>query len=149
MATKKWTEKSLKQASEKPVSIAPKSYSSDKIPSGYKLCTGCGHYVRGPQTKVCPNCQADITPKPRQAGGRRRANANAGIGSAEFAKILSLIESLGGLNATQNTLDQIEKIGSLEEARRLIKAWSSLVEATGSEAKATAAIQSLQKSGAM
>ncbi|WP_417851301.1 hypothetical protein [Thalassoglobus sp.] len=149
MATKKWTEKSLKQASEKPTSIAPQNYASDKIPSGYKLCTLCEHYVRGPQTKVCPNCQGDIAPKSRQPGGRKRANAATAIGSAEFTKVMNLIENLGGLKPTLSTIDQLEKFGSIEEARRLIKAWSSLVEATGSEAKASAAIESLQKSGAI
>lgn len=144
---KKLTYESLRGMKEKPKSIDPSQYESSRVPSGYKICSDCGHFVRGPQTKICPNCGSDISPAKRERKAGR--SSKSGLGLNDYNGAQSLIETMGGLDETQELIKTLEQLGGLEAAKAAVDAWASLIEATGSEERAQATLTTLHSSGAL
>ena len=146
-AKKKLTYESVRGMKEKPKSIAPAQYEGTRAPRGYKVCPACGHFVRGPQTKICPSCNKDISPSKRDRKGSR--TSSNGLGLVDYTNAQNLIELLGGIEQTNEILTTLQQFGSLDEAKTAVDAWANLIEATGSAERAQATLSTLQNSGAL
>ena len=97
---------------------------------GQKKCPGCGKWIRGTRTRVCPKCNYEFngkpktapTPKPAKAVVEKPAKAGDVITIAQVRAVAQLVTVIGGFDRCHELLGVIHDVGGLKRMKDLLEA---------------------------
>ena len=97
---------------------------------GQKKCPGCGKWIKGTRTRVCPKCNYEFNGKPKKAPAPKPAKAvvekpaKAGdvITIAQVRAVAQLVTVVGGFDRCHELLGVIHDVGGLKRMKDLLEA---------------------------
>ena len=97
---------------------------------GQKKCPGCGKWIKGTRTRVCPKCNHEFNGKPKKAPAPKPATAvvekptKAGdvITIAQVKAVAELVTVVGGFDRCHELLGVIREVGGLRRMKDLLEA---------------------------
>ena len=105
---------------------------------GQKKCPGCGKWIKGTRTRVCPKCSYEFNGKPKKARARKPAKAvvekpakavaekPTKVGDAititQVRAVAELVTLIGGFDRCHELLGVIRDVGGLKRMKDLLEA---------------------------
>jgi hypothetical protein len=98
---------------------------------GQKKCPGCGKWVKGTRTRVCPKCSYEFNGKPSKKAvaaepakvtETKPAKAGDAITIAQVKGVAELVTSVGGFGRCHELLGAIRDVGGMKRMKDLLEA---------------------------
>jgi hypothetical protein len=100
---------------------------------GQKKCPGCGIWIKGTRTRVCPKCdhqfngkhKAAPAPEPAKAVVNKPTKAGDVITIAQVRDVAQLVTLVGSFDRCHELLTVIHDVGGLRRMKDLLEALSA------------------------
>jgi hypothetical protein len=100
---------------------------------GQKKCPGCGKWIKGTRTRVCPKCdhqfngkqKAAPKPEPTKAVVNKPTKAGDVITIAQVRDVAQLVTLVGSFDRCHELLTVIHDVGGLRRMKDLLEALSA------------------------
>ena len=100
---------------------------------GQNKCPGCGKWIKGTRTRVCPKCSDEFNGKPKKARapkpakavpsrGRKPTKAADAITITQVRAVAELVTTVGGFVRCHALLGVIRDVGGLKRMKDLLDA---------------------------
>jgi hypothetical protein len=98
---------------------------------GQKKCPGCGKWIKGTRTRVCPKCSYEFNgkpskkapvPAPAHVAEAKPAKVGDAITIGQVKAVAELVASLGGFDRCHELLGVIREVGGLKRMKDLLEA---------------------------
>jgi len=101
---------------------------------GQKQCPKCEKWIKGPRTRVCPQCSHEFEAKPVSAPAapepvlaaavtaEKPVKNGEGISIQQIKAVGEMVKSVGGFGRFREMLDTIRAVGGLKKLRDLLEA---------------------------
>ena len=97
---------------------------------GQKKCPGCGKWIKGTRTRVCPKCNHEFngkpkkapTPKPAKAVVEKPTKVADAITISQVKAVAELVTLVGGFDRCHELLGVIREVGGLRRMKDLLDA---------------------------
>ena len=98
---------------------------------GQKQCPGCGKWVKGTRTRVCPKCSYEFNgkpskktpvPEPVKAVVEKPTKAGDMITITQVKTVAEMVTSVGGFGRCHELLGVIRDVGGMKRMKDLLEA---------------------------
>jgi hypothetical protein len=105
---------------------------------GQKKCPGCGKWIKGTRTRVCPKCDYQFNGKPKKTPAPKPAKAVVekptkvieakptkvadGITIAQVRTVAEMVTSVGGFDRCHELLGVIRDVGGIKRMKDVLEA---------------------------
>ncbi|MHB8956528.1 MAG: hypothetical protein ACYC4U_26385 [Pirellulaceae bacterium] len=102
---------------------------------GQKKCPGCGKWIKGTRTKVCPKCSYEFNGKKKAAPALKSEPAEPVVEKptkvgdvitiTQLRAVADLVTAVGGFERCHEMLDVIQDVGGMRRIKNVLEAMAT------------------------